>query len=358
MMEGSTKIVKSCANVRPSETVVIVTEKDRLDIAELIARAADERGAQTSILIVNPTRKDCEELPEPVAAAMKSADVIFGVTEYSLTHTKARRNASKAGARFLSMPAFTRDMLVTGGIEVDFQERKHVVERISSLLSNARKARITTVKGTDISMSIGRKAVATYIAHEPGSFAAPPNIEVATAPIEGTARGMIVVDGSITVPDIGLLTEPVKLTVQKGLVTEINGNRDARKFEAKMKSFADPTVYNIAELGIGLNPAAKITGNLLEDEGALRTIHIGLGNNISFGGRVNATTHVDTVVINPTIQLDERIIMKHGDILVMRKKEKRHHMQAQGDIATIHRRGDRSMKYNFGAPSHPRMCRP
>ena len=76
----------------------------------------------------------------------------------------------------------------------------------------------------------------------------------------------------------------------------------------------DPNVYNIAELGVGLNPKCKMTGVMLDDEGVLGSAHIGIGSNITLGGNLKAAIHYDLVLWQPTIKLDGKILLKNGDL--------------------------------------------
>ena len=82
--------------------------------------------------------------------------------------------------------------------------------------------------------------------------------------MEGTAEGVIVVDASIS--SIGLLTSPVTILVKEGLAKEIKGGKEAQKLKQILESANDHQLYNIGELGVGLNPKAKLCELMLEDE--------------------------------------------------------------------------------------------
>jgi leucyl aminopeptidase (aminopeptidase T) len=136
---------------------------------------------------------------------------------------------------------------------------------MAQLLTDAKVCEVEPPLGTCIRMSLkGRRGRAlTCIAHEPGGYATPPDIEASIAPIEGSSEGFVVVDGSIA--GFGLIREPVKLVVQEGKVTEISGGTEARWLKDTLEQAKHPNVYKIAELGIGLNPEAKLIGTILED---------------------------------------------------------------------------------------------
>jgi leucyl aminopeptidase (aminopeptidase T) len=171
----------------------------------------------------------------------------------------------------------------------------------------------------------GRKGFSeTGLAHEPGSFAGPPNIEANVGPLEGSTEGIIVVDGSVPYPRLGVINDPIRITVEKGKITRIEGEEQARIFRQVLNDFNDPLIYNIAELGIGLNPQSTITGSMMEDEGTYGTCHIGIGNNIDFEGTVNAKSHIDLIIRESTIVIDGKPLQERGHLAkdLLGKEEK------------------------------------
>ncbi len=73
---------------------------------------------------------------------------------------------------------------------------------------------------------------------------------------------------------------------------------------------------NVAELGIGTNDSARLTGNILEDEKILGTIHVAFGDNHSFGGNIRVPSHQDGVVMAPTVTIDGTTVLDGGKLLV------------------------------------------
>lgn len=314
---GARKVVHECARVGPMESVFIVTDEAKLDIARAIAAVADDAGAEVSIGIMSLRLQDGEEPPKPIASAMKAADVIFTPVTISITHTSAIREACEAGARAVAMTGFTERMMKGGGIEADFRELKPVCERVAGYLDRGSSVRVTTPAGTDMAMSIkGRTGIAKTCIVEPGEFSPVPDIEATVSPIEGTASGVIVADASIPYLDIGVLSEPVRFTVDAGMIVGIEGGEVADKLRNAWKSMNDPNVYNVAELGIGLNPACSLTGEMLEDEGCWGTVHFGIGTSITLGGNVKASSHYDLLMHKTTIEINGEVILKDGELEV------------------------------------------
>ena len=313
-MKGARILVDICGVVGIGEKVVIATDTDKLQIADIIAKACIERGAEPITLSMIPRKNHGEEPPIPFAATLREADVVFAVTSFSLFHTNARIEACKKGVRWVNLPDFSMQMLREGGLFVDFHKQRVKAEKIGQILSSGSSVRVITDKGTDIQFSIaGRDAIVeSGISDKPGMVNSPPDIECSIAPLEGTAKGKIIIDGSIVLPGLGPLREDVILRILGGSVTEIEGSEEAILFKEILKSAQEKEVYNIGEFGIGLNPKCKICGSMLEDEGVYGTIHFGIGDNHTMGGCVEASMHTDVVVKNPTVFIDEKMVIKSG----------------------------------------------
>ncbi|MBW2147003.1 MAG: leucyl aminopeptidase [Deltaproteobacteria bacterium] len=318
MMKGARKLVTMCAEVKPGEKVMVLTDMNLVKVAECVCAAAHEVGAEVSMSIMVPRKMHNEPLPECVRAAMKHVNVLFVPTTFSIAHTVARREATEAGVRIINMPDYRNHLLISGGIDLDFRTQAPLVEKIAGMLSDAREARVTSKLGTNITLGLdGREGKALKgMALEPGDFATVPDVEARITPLEGTSNGVIMVDGSICVPGLGLMTEPIKVTVKDGFAVSIEGGPQAIAFANILAGVGDPNAYNIAELGIGLNPMAKLMGVMVEDEGSLGTIHIAVGTSGAFGGKVQTSIHLDMQVLSTTVELDGTPVLKEGEVVV------------------------------------------
>jgi len=315
MMKGAMKLVEVCAGVKKGENVLIVTDTKTVRIAEVLAAAAYNKGAEATIMVMTPRKVHSEEPPKTVAAAMKEADVIFSPTTYSISRTRATVEALKSGARMITMPDYTEDMLIEGGIEADFMALKELAERIVKVYFGE-TIKVTGPAGTNLTAVIkGRKPnMETGICHKPGDFGPPPDVEVNVPPVEGTAEGILIVDAAAS--GMGLVNEPVRVIIKGGFITSIEGGEEAEKLRKMLEAARDPNVYNIAEVGLGLNPKARVIGRLLEDEGALGTAHIGVGSSLPLGGKIQAPLHIDLIFRDPTIEIDGRKIVENGELKI------------------------------------------
>ncbi len=255
-----------------------------------------------------------EEPPQQIADLMKMFDVIVCPTAKSLTHTNARREAVKMGARVATMPGISKSTMIRC-LAADANKVVELTNSVKNAIENAKVIRVIAKNGTDIEMNIeGRKILpSTGVLRNKGESGNLPSGEVYMAPVEGSANGVIVFDGSMA--GIGILKNPIKVVVKNGYAEKVIGKSEAKKFQ-KMLDKVGKDARAIAEFGIGTNYKAKIIGQILEDEKVLGTIHIAFGNNVSMGGKINVPIHLDGLVKKPTVLIDDVVIMESGDLLI------------------------------------------
>lgn len=318
MIQGAKRIMDVCAKVKEEEKVLIVTDYLKTDIAETLAIAANERGAEVAVMIMKARDMDGAEPPSHVAAAMKNADVIFTPLSRSITHSNAVKEAIESGTRGIMLSAFVQDQLISGGVYGDFEKIEPFCIKVAKLLEEAKIAHLINEAGTDIKMDLTNRVGNhhTGLAHNKGDFTTVPNIEASISPVEGSAEGTIVADASIPYYDIGVLETPVKYMVEKGKIIEITGGRQAKDIAKIMADVNNDAVYNIAQLAFGLNPECKMRGVMLDDEGVLGTAHIGIGTSTLLGGEIKAPGHYDAIMWEPTLYLDDKKVLDKGEWLV------------------------------------------
>lgn len=291
------------------ETLLIVTDSQTPHpITRSFFDAGCTLGDETLLACMQPRSTHGAEPPESIAAAMKQADVVLAPTTKSLTHTRARRQACEAGARIATMPGLSVEMMHSGGLLADYQEIRRRSEALLAQLEGAAEIHVTSPHGTDITFDVSKRdwKADTGIAKERGDYTNLPAGEVFIAPL--SAEGIFVVDASMG--GLGVLEEPLEFTVKKGYVTHIKG-RGAEQLTSLLDS-SGSKAYNVAELGIGLNPCARIIGVVLEDEKVEGSVHIALGNNAFFGGDVDVGVHLDGVMRNCTVYADGTPISLQG----------------------------------------------
>ncbi len=315
---GANKLVTVNGRVQRGENVVVVTDERLLTLADLVRAEAEAVGASVTTCIIPQRSQDGQEPPAPVAAAMAQADVIFSPVSVSITHTRAVRAALDRGARAILMTAYTEEIITSDALlETDFEAQAEVCRKMGNALRKGETLHLTSPRGTDLQFSIAdrRVNVLTNIP-EPGELAPVPDIEVNVVPLEGSANGMLVADASVPYLSIGVLEQPIECSIENGFMTRMDGGNQADILRDALEIHNDRNCFNVAELGIGLNPNAKLTGRMLDDEGVLGTIHIGIGTSHTLGGSVVAPTHYDLLMWNPTIEIDGTVVQREKAVLL------------------------------------------
>jgi leucyl aminopeptidase (aminopeptidase T) len=315
MKEAAMIAVRDCLAIKKSEEVVIIVDDKTREIGKALFDAAKSLEAEAVLIEMSERDAHGTEPPRVVAEAMKSADVVIAPTSKSLSHTKARLAATKNGVRVASMPTITEE-LMSRVMSADYMKIKEKSIKFRDLLTKGNEVRLTTPAGTDLTISIaGREAMAdTGMLHDKGAMGNLPAGEAFIAPIEGKTSGVIVIDGSMV--GLGVMKSPVKMVVKDGYVTEITGGEEAKKLSELLQGKSSKEVYNIAELGIGTNEKANMSGSPLEDEKVMGTAHIAIGDNSTIGGTVKAPMHLDGIMKNPTLIIDGNTVIKNGQHLI------------------------------------------
>ncbi|MFH1727644.1 MAG: aminopeptidase [Pseudomonadota bacterium] len=316
---ASMAAVKDCLGVKANESVLILTDHTCLNIANSIFKVANDLANEVYFLQMKERQLSGENPPKEIAELMKAVDVVFAPLSKSITHTDATIDARKAGVRVATMPGITEDIF-SRCMNVNYNEIAVYTKKVAKLLESKNQVHVKTALGTDFRFSIkdSKLIESNGLYTEKGSGGNLPTGEVFCAPRENYGTGKLVVDG--TIAGVGLVKNPVTIEIEDGYIINVDASEDGKKLKAILLKFgnklgSDNQACGIAELGIGTNFAAKLSGFLLEDEKAYKTIHIAFGNNKSMGGTNTVESHIDGVILNPDLFVDGEQIMRHGEVL-------------------------------------------
>ena len=300
-------VVRRCLDVKAEEDVLVVVDEPLQDLGEKLRAEARDVGADAVLTVMSPRATDGSEPPGPVAEALAACDVFIAPASRSLSHTLARKRASEAGARGATMPHVTADMLARL-MAIDFDRMRHRSHEIAELLDRAQAAHVTCPRGTDLRLDLtGRHGIADDgDLTAKGAFGNLPCGEGFIAPANG--------DGTMfarSIAAIGLARgHPAKLTLENGHLKEATGPEGEQLMQLLTEHGDDGT--NLAELGVGTNDRATLTGNVLEDEKILGTVHVAFGASIAIGGKISVPIHLDCVVTEASLTVDGTKVLQEG----------------------------------------------
>lgn len=316
---GARKLIEEIMCVKADEDVLITTDTSSdMRVAELLAGAALAVGAHPVIVRYETRWESAIEPPKPVAGAALGADVWIEMQLGYIMHSNAFRAAMANGTRYTCLTGLDVQMLVDTVAKVDYAGVTELGNKLVELLEAGQEIRFTSANGMDITGTRGDRPI-----HLRGIPADKPGMSVMLAgqisfnPLEETQNGTIVFDGAIWPPDEnGLVNNPVTLTVEKGVVTKIEGEgQDAQIFRQWMESHGDPNMFRMAHWSLGFNPGVtKSTGRIVEDERVFGCIEFGIGTKGAWIGGEPwvAAAHTDGSNLAPSIYVDGVAIEEDG----------------------------------------------
>ncbi len=313
--QGARIIVESWLKAQPDDVLHFITDETKLSEAAAFMRAAEGCGAVPKVSVIPEDSVQCGETIEDMKHIMSYANAIVGATNYSFITTDAVTYALKHGARFLSLPLSTNDgssLLEQDFMKMNPRTAAKIASPYLSALKKADTVHVTTELGTDLTMHIEGRNPGLFngVAARRGVCASA-SFEVYVAPVETKTNGTMVVDGSMGY--IGLVSEPLKLTIKDGYITDIPDTPSGKRLKEFIDSFNDHEMLCAAEFGIGLNEISKCRGSsYIEDESAYGTFHIGFGRNLALGGVHSAPGHFDLVTHDPDVWADNVQIIRKG----------------------------------------------
>ncbi len=303
---AASTVVRQCLGVQTGEEVLVIVDPATREIGEALRVEAAAAGADAVLAVMDERATDGTEPPRALAAALSESDVYIAPTSRSLSHTVARKRASDAGVRGATMPGVTAEMLARA-MSVDFELMAARSRTLAGLLTDASEARVTCPRGTDFTLALaGRAGIADDgDLTAPGAFGNLPCGEAFIAPMDG--EGTIVAS---SLAPLGLSDPPGMLTVAGGRIVDAQAGKGPAYIEL-LRAHGELGT-NLAELGVGTNEAAALTGNVLEDEKILGTVHVAFGASQGIGGTVSVPIHLDVVITDASLEVGSTTVLDQG----------------------------------------------
>jgi leucyl aminopeptidase (aminopeptidase T) len=310
-----------CLAVKAGERFQALVDEPFADVGARLCDAALAAGAASAACVVVPdSARPLLTSYEPFVASLAETDAVcfwfmhIHDGEFAGFRKPLYAGARASGARVAFGGRMDRSML-EHEMAADYGAVRALTASLAERLAGSRRVRVTTPGGTDCTFDVtGREwKLDDGVLDGPGAFGNLPAGEIFIAPLATGADGVCVIDRSIALGGEGLVDEPIRLTFEHGRIVAIEGGRTAEATRATIADAGEGADV-VAELGIGTNDCARITGSVITDEKVLGTAHVAFGDNASgsYGGDNSAAIHVDGVMADATIEVDGVVVMTRG----------------------------------------------
>ncbi len=304
------RAILGALRLRPEESFLLITDRQKMGIAEALAGWAQRAGAETTTYLMTETLRPITRPTRLFADMIRKADAVVYMLEGRIEEKPFRgfmvAEGTKHG-RICMMPGLTRDMMERL-VDIDFKALDAFTRKVIRAVKDADDVLVTNPRGTRISFSVkGREwHNDNGDIRGKGRHGNLPAGECYTAPVEETFTGKIVI--SLIDDKLGRGV----LEFAKGKLVKWSGKGIG---EVVKTIGGDESGLIIGEFGIGTNRRAKISANMLEAEKAFGTVHFAIGD--SYGlGRNKSRFHFDALVDEVTIRAKGKTVAKNGRFLI------------------------------------------
>ena len=318
LAKGAMTLAKDVMLIKQGENVVITgdTSTDRR-VMDAAAAAVYAIGGIPTVITYATAHDAGIEPPAPIAAAVTKADVWIEFTYAYVMHCPAFRASMDAGTRYICLTGMDVEMMVKTIARVDYDTMIEFGEYMKSVLEKTDEVVVKCSNGTDLkAYNKGRGIRHSGQRATKKGYPVMLGGQISWCPVEETINGTLVFDGAIWPPmEICKLAATVKLTLEKGSVTKVEGGAEAKIFENWLKSFNAPNSLRLAHYSLGFNPGVtRTTGRIVEDERVFGCMEFGIGSQgkAIMGAFWTAPSHTDGTVNRPTMIFDGRTFEENG----------------------------------------------
>lgn len=235
-------------------------------------------------------------LPNRVIDTISQFTLFIAMTEFSASSSLLQITQSKTSTiRGASMPLVEKRM-EQAAFKADYGRVQQYAASLKKMLTEAVGARVLFCTGDRLFIDLrNRKGFAEAgDCTKPGQCINFPSGEACIAPYEAVLKEHATYSNSKTkgVWPVSYDGVTLKYKIKNNRIIEVIGE-GVKADEMRVFFKEKESRRNIAELGIGCNPNAVVTGNPLEDEKV--GLHIAYGMSIHLGGKVESDTHIDII---------------------------------------------------------------
>jgi len=311
-------LCRKILEVRPNENVVLYADTATDPrVVQATSAAAHTIGAKVTTIWYE-TKGDIDlPPPEPVEAAVLSADMVIEFAVAYLVHSAMWHKARQKGIELKCLTGMNADMMVrciNPDIYDKMQEFGAAYREV--VMKGKRAGRVTNRAGTDFTFKFFTPQEVEEMMRARGIVPGKPRRggmlggQGSLNANPKTLNGTVVFDGAFWPPsEVGALKEPIEMKVEDGKVTEIiSDHHEARIVKNWFAHFFDPDAYSMLHVSTGYNPGVKrISGDIVEDERVFGCVEVGIGL-----ASPDLACHTDGIILNPSIWIDDYLIEDTG----------------------------------------------
>ena len=305
--------LKLVTEVRPvgrgQQVLISVDSAGDMRVARATAGAVHAVGGVPTLVSYPTLPKPMSEPPLPLAQAALGADVWIDFAVAYQLYSPAYHAAVANGCIYVCLTGMDVDMLVRTIGRVSYGPMEEMARVLYRMSQAAETIRLTSPAGTDLRMTVDKKGDPFWEDEKPGGYAQMLGGQSGPMAHRESFQGVLVYDGAIWPPaEIGLLRSPVRLTIENGYVTRIEGGSEAAVYDRWLRSFESPAAMLMDHACYGFNPGVRRpSGRILEDERIFGCMQIGIG-----ATELGSPIHSDGVVLNPSVWFDDVQVEETG----------------------------------------------
>lgn len=315
-------VVRELMGLQQDESLLVLTDTYVFGEPAMACLEAGLRITPRASLLLFETLTPGEQrdLSAHVREAMAASDAVISLCETRIMATPSCQEVLRRGnTRILATePRGIEDFLWEGLLAVDRTDILARGQALGDVLRTGDRVVVTSAAGTKLQFRLGGRPVLVDdgTCREKGHIEFFPGVLVSVAPVEETIEGVLAVDGSVW-PG-GTPRSPIMVELQRGRIERVYGGPEAASWGGFLESLKDETVRHLCHFSIGVNPAARLRGNMLEDERFLGAVTCGFGNqDPKFGGKVgHGRFHLDVVLKSPTIEVEGKRVVHENQLHV------------------------------------------
>jgi aminopeptidase len=366
--ELAKRIVTTSANIKPGDVVMLFGGKHNLALLEDLAIEANKAGGMSSMMITTDKvqrslftevpERYLEQQPKFLVEWIKQMDVYIGLsssednkaliagvpeTRFAKANkagqiiTDALMNTPRLRSVYLNYPPTKQDAAANhvdfntwstmhwNAVNADYNQISAKGKVIQKALQGAKSVHVTSPAGTDMTFSIADRQVflddgvmtpekaksKTFL----GRSVNLPGGSVFASGIETSANGKVVVPKSACRYDP---LNGVSFEFKAGKMQNFKAAQNGKCFVDSMAPYEGPRDV-FSSFSIGLNPALKV----VEEGGATYwpgsgagVVYISMGDNQLLGGANKTQGGWGFPVLNSTVTVDGKVILKDGQIVM------------------------------------------